>query len=158
MKWADIKGFNGTYQVSDGGDVGTTNKGGLILKAWIDKGGYKNVRLSYGNGQRKTYRVNRLVAEYFVPNPEGKPAVNHKDCNKLNNKADNLEWMTWQENIDHAFENGLCSRRKINHITRRKVRDMLEQGARTSEVARIFNLSASYVSIIKHGTLKLYFG
>lgn len=59
------------------------------------------------DGKAKTFSVNRLVALMFVPNDLGKPEVNHKDTNKLNNHASNLEWCTTKENIQHAYKNGL---------------------------------------------------
>lgn len=51
----------------------------------------------------KNIYLHRLVAEHFVPNPDGKPNVNHKDGDKHNNAADNLEWVTHQENVDHSW-------------------------------------------------------
>ena len=71
-----------------------------------DRKGYLSVDL-YENSKRKTERVHRLVAEAFVPNPDNKPYVNHKDGNKHNNNASNLEWVTSKENCRHAWNNGL---------------------------------------------------
>ena len=62
------------------------------------------LRVSIGG---KLMFVHRLVAEKYVPNPEGKEQVNHKDGNKLNNHADNLEWVSNQENRTHAVEHKL---------------------------------------------------
>lgn len=69
--------------------------------------GYQVVDL-YKEGKRKTKRVHRLVAEEFIPNPYGKPEINHIDGNKENNDSSNLEWVTKQENIKHEWETGLA--------------------------------------------------
>lgn len=65
--------------------------------------GYKSV-LIRDNGRMRTVFVHRLVAMAFVPNPQNKPQVNHKDGNKQNNRPDNLEWVTLEENMKHRAE------------------------------------------------------
>ena len=71
---------------------------GKISKYEISNSGYKIITLrnKYGKAIKKT--IHRLVAEYFIPNPNNYPCVNHKDENKLNNRVDNLEWCTYQYN------------------------------------------------------------
>ena len=59
------------------------------------------------NGSHHTHLVSRLIASAFIPNPENKPCINHKDGNPLNNVPNNLEWCTYQENQQHAFKTGL---------------------------------------------------
>lgn len=71
-----------------------------------DRDGYLSTDL-YEGGERVTRRVHRLVAEAFIPNPDGKPVVNHIDGNKHNNDVSNLEWVTSKENCRHAWENNL---------------------------------------------------
>ena len=95
---------NPNYTVSDNGRV--RRLGQDRDKSAFNKHGYLNLDL-YHNGVRKHELVHRLVAKAFVPNPDNKPVVNHKDGNKLNNNADNLEWVTSLENNRHAWKNGL---------------------------------------------------
>jgi hypothetical protein len=68
--------------------------------------GYKAIDLC-NNGKHKIYHIHRLVATYFIPNPENKPYVNHIDGNKANNNVSNLEWVTGSENMIHAINTGL---------------------------------------------------
>jgi hypothetical protein len=92
------------YSISDSGEVrkDTTN---YIMKLQIQQG-YNHVTIQI-NGKPKRFRVHRLVAEAFIPNPENKPYVNHIDGNRQNNLAENLEWVTPAENTQHAINTGL---------------------------------------------------
>lgn len=121
-KW--INGFEGSYAISTKGDVVSyKNKKPLILKGGVtnDKkrsadNGYRIVTLST-KGERKTkvFKCHRLVAEYFIPNPENKPCVNHIDGDKLNNDITNLEWVTYSENTVHAYSTGLTKPNFADH-------------------------------------------
>lgn len=99
-----IEGYDNQYSILDDGTVWShySNKFLRVKR----RGNYKGVILSKG-GKRKTHYIHRLVAFGFVPNPDNKPVVNHKDGNKLNNCADNLEWCTRSENAKHACSLGL---------------------------------------------------
>lgn len=91
--WKNIVCTNGRYAVSSAGKV-RNNKTGRILVASPNKKGYLRLRL----GRGKDYRVHRLVAEAFIPNPEGKPCVDHINTIKDDNRVENLRWVTVDEN------------------------------------------------------------
>jgi|SRR5690606_24752201 len=104
MDFRIIKDFP-NYAILEVGEVKNL-KTGRILKSSPDNKGYMTVRL-YNNGRAKTFKVHRLVAEYFIPNTENKPQVNHIDGDKSNNDILNLEWVTNSENQIHAIKTGL---------------------------------------------------
>lgn len=76
------------------------NNRGKLLKCNVNARGYSYCNILI-NGVVKKVKIHRLVAKAFIPNLEKKETVNHKDLNKQNNKAENLEWTTLQENIKH---------------------------------------------------------
>lgn len=100
------------FEVSNTGKLRNINTG-TVYKQYINPKGYYQVCVSLGSKhKKKIFRLHKVVAETFIPNPENKPIPNHKDGNKLNNNVDNLEWSTDKENTRHAWDNGLCSARK----------------------------------------------
>jgi hypothetical protein len=106
-EWKDIQGYENLYQVSNFGRVKSLGNGKSgnskerILKQGINKQNYFSVDLCK-EGKKKTYRVNRLVAQAFLLNPNNYPCVNHIDENKQNNCVSNLEWCTYQYNNSYG--------------------------------------------------------
>ncbi len=97
------------YLVSNLGRVKRDAPGSRPLSASDNGRGYLKVDL-FANGKRvRRFRVSRLVAEAFIPNPFGLGQVNHLDGNKRNNSANNLQWCSASENVRHAIESGLWS-------------------------------------------------
>lgn len=116
-EWRDIVGYEGLYQVSNLGRVKSLERlvaspRGLIehiiteriLSIKVHKFGYLEVSL-HSKGKSKTYKVHRLVALSFIPNPNGLLEINHKDENKSNNIVDNLEWCTAKYNANYGNRN-----------------------------------------------------
>jgi hypothetical protein len=110
-KWIAIEGFDGEFEVSDEGRIRSNRKtkSGIktnILKPAVNHKGYLIIRTHYKR-KRVTFRIHREVAKAFIPNPDNKPQVNHRNGNKLKNQSSNLEWSTGLENAKHAMDNGL---------------------------------------------------
>lgn len=117
--WRDVVGYEGIYEVSNNGLI-RTKKGKKtytkyhgwrtwnqrVLSQKVDEENTRRVNL-WKDGKYKTHLVHRLVAEAFIPKIKGKDFINHKDGNRRNNNVSNLEWCDYDENINHAFDNGL---------------------------------------------------
>lgn len=99
-EWRDVVGFDGLYQISNFGKVKRKNKKHTLKPT--KKDGYDTVTLCV-NGKRRYLSVHRLVAQAFIPNPENKPCIDHKDGNRDNNNADNLRWCTVKENNSYPI-------------------------------------------------------
>lgn len=136
--WKPIQGYEGMYEVSNLGKVRSFDRiiprlkngvlhdcrfNGGIVKITDNGHGYKIVSLSKMG--RKNHYVHRLVAIHFIPNPDKKGFVNHKDGCKCNNEVKNLEWVTHSENIIHSLNRG-------GHPSGRKVKNSIQVKDMTS--------------------------
>lgn len=99
-EWRPVVGYEGLYEVSNTGLVRNVVKG-RFLKPGFDKNGYLKCVLSK-DGKQKTIYIHRLVASAFIENPLDLPQVNHRDEDKTNNVADNLEWCTSKYNVNYG--------------------------------------------------------
>ena len=170
--WKDVEGTL-YYQVSNKGRVKrlshqkwckpnnsySTIKERIIVGSYNNSKGYHRAQFVTTSGVNKTLTVHRLVAIAFIPNLDNKPQVNHKDGNKKNNCADNLEWMTNQENNEHKylvlksfnFKKGeSCNFCKLTEEQVLQIPELLKT-MKTGEIAKLFGVSDSTISEIKGG-------
>lgn len=103
--WKPVVGYEGLYEISNYGELKSLIKD-KIKGASIASNGYKMTSLSKG-GINKTVCIHSLVASHFIKNPAKKPIVNHRNAIKTDNYIGNLEWATYSENIEHAYEYNL---------------------------------------------------
>jgi hypothetical protein len=152
--WRPIDGYGGHYEVSNLGRLRSYGRYDklAILKLFVGDRGYYRKPL-YNKVTKKSYNfsIHRLVANAFIPNPDNKPNVNHIDGNKLNNKVENLEWVTQGENLQHAIKSGTLVLDGPNNPTAAftkeqviEIRELYSKGNLSRrEIANIYGVSKS---------------
>ena len=153
-EWRPVVGYEGLYEVSSLGRIRRVK----IMSPALKKHGYLQISLTDGKGVRKSLHLHRIVAEAFIPNPLGKPQVNHMDENTLNNRADNLEWATAQENTNYGSrterataKNG--SRTPVLQIDPLQLVSVAEYDSQ-SEAARATGINLASINACLHGRQK----
>lgn len=104
-EWRPVVGWEGRYEVSSLGRIRKCD--GQLVGQYCTDQGYTRARLS---DPRAEIKVHRIVAIAFLENPQGKPSINHIDCDRANNAVENLEWCTQAENIRHSAALGRMRR------------------------------------------------
>lgn len=143
-------GFGHKYTVSKTGKVCNQSTGRELKGRPQKKGGYLSVNLA-----GKEYKVHRLVAEAFIPNPENKEQVNHINGKTDDNRVENLEWATPSENISHAYKNKLMTnvgeKNRNSKITEAQALEIKNSSESNTILGKRFGLSPNYISRIKGG-------
>lgn len=159
----DLKGYEDSYQISDFGRIFTKRRlvgnqiyYGRELVPQITKDGYLKVTLCK-NGECKKFYLHRLVAIQFIDNSTNLPQVNHKDGNKLNNVATNLEWCTKLENQNHAVRTGLMQKgqnRPSAKLTEAQVLEIykLKGILKGQDIANKYGVSKNTINCILRGS------
>lgn len=148
----DVKGYEGLYAITRQGRIWSyhyprTNNGGWLH--YNPSYGYPKVRLG-----KKRHFVHRLVAETFIPNPNGLPEVNHIDCNRKNACVKNLEWVTHRGNAQHMVRLGRARgargesnfRAKLTSDKVQTIRELGKQGIPHRELAKRYHIHRSTVA------------
>lgn len=139
------KEYNKTYEVSNLGRV--RRKETKRIKKPIDHGGYLYVNLS-DKGKTKSKSIHRLVAETFIPNPNNLREVDHINCNKYDNRVQNLSWVTSSENKLRAIDNGLYENNKKYWLGERK--PIIAIDIKTKEEKRYISINQAEKVYGKH--------
>lgn len=158
--WKPIENCDNKYFISNFGRIKSkAKKEEIILKVQLTNRGYVWVGIHY-KGQ-KMYDVHRLVAKYFVDNPNNYPEVNHLDGNKENNCYDNLEWCTRSQNNLHAYRTGLRANKKFGEAYNAKKvyqydldGNYIAEYSSTTEIAKKLSCCPSGISQCATGVLR----
>ena len=162
-RWKEIPGYEGYYEASTLGHIRSVRDerntyNGKILRPRLKPNGY----LQYGltrDGKTRTFKSSRLIAKTFLPNPENKLTVNHKNGIKNDDRLENLEWATISENTQHAVDTGLLKPKmgedvrgaKITNEQALQISHLLDKGVDYRIIAQAFGVHKMCIQDIKHG-------
>lgn len=150
-EWRQVVGYEGLYEVSSLGRIrretgNAKAPAGAILKTFVNCNGYKTIRLCR-NGERRGFSLHRLVALAFM-GVSDKRDVNHIDGNKLNNRIENLEYVSHKDNVHHAWRTGLQNNRGENNgmatlkeETVIQMRKYYDEGWNSTQIAAAYSMS-----------------
>lgn len=154
-RWADIPGVSG-YRVSSSGRIMSQKRGGKLMCPVKDRVGYLRVGLRF-SGKQVGHAIHRLVAKAFLPlQPTPRHEINHKDGDKTNNCADNLEWVTRSQNIQHSYSvlGRIGIRGEAINTARLSAADIpvifsrLSRGETQTDIAKSYGIDRSTVGCI----------
>lgn len=161
--WKTIE-ENGFYQVSTFGrsrsiarktKFGATFHRVRYLSPQLSNQGYARLTVRMDDGTKKTFLLHRLVARAFIPNPENKPQINHKNFNRADNRIENLEWATASENNTHVCDAGRkrpWGQIKLKNFQVKEIKSRLISGKETHKtIALDYDVSASAIDSISVG-------
>lgn len=147
--WKTARGCNAAYEVSDAGRV--RKVGRCVRKIQVDRHGYGRVQV-YLPQNRKHFYVHRLVAEVFCDGYAPGMQVNHKNHDKLDNRASNLEWVSADENIQKGKRAGVFrSKKKLNWARVEEMRTLRSKGWPISALSQRFDVAEKWVSAVVRG-------
>lgn len=168
-QWRSVPGYGGHYEASDTGQVRSLDRKircrnghirlikGRTLNARLNSKGYRRVSLSY-DSKSHFELVHRMVAKAFIENPLGLPCVNHINGQRLDNRPENLEWITHKGNSQHALATGLYAVGE-RHQSAKHTRDdalmvlgCLRCGVPHCQIATRLGVSSWFVRSIASGT------
>lgn len=147
----EINGFP-RYLITEDGEI-YLKANGKPIKPFLNSEGYRCVVLTNG-AERKHKRVCRLVAEHFIPNPNNKPVVNHKNLIRDDDRVSNLEWVTVLENNLHGIENNRDNHRGNSTISKEqahRVCQLLAEGLRSIDIEKLTGVNKHTVNHISSG-------